>query len=355
MRGNGGLGPGCAPTTLLALTVFVVAAAFVPIAAGAAQSPDTPDEPCAGIEETQLLAFFETGERFEDATLYPGTVLTLYVCEDGGAESYETAWQFDESEVPGLRVLNSSDTHLVVSVTNRSETVRPASAVQQKPEITGPTIRIQTGYTTTERINGETVTLRFASETDRDAFNRSAARFRLNASAAEKASSNLSAREGDSLLSDPSEPLTTIESADVGAAGSNLERRAFEASAVTGVETVARTVHLTADKEAELKASVRDDLRAYVSALEAREQEAANTVRLAFGVALFGGLAVGTALGYWLSRRTLRKIEADRGISTATEYSLKHISLPLTIGALALVVTVIVLVLRGSALFEVVL
>lgn len=351
MSGTGEFAP--ARTALLTLTVLVVAAAFVP--AGAAQSPETPEEPCADIEGPQVVTFFETGERYEGATLYPGTVLTLYVCEDGGAESYGTAWQFDESQVQGLRVLDSTENHLVVSVTNRSQEAEPASAVQQKPEITGPTIGIQTGYTATERIGESSVTLRFASQADRDAFNRSVARFRTNASAAAAASENLSTREGESLLTDPSGPLSTIASADVGAAASRLERTAFEASAVTGVEPVARTVRLTTGRESRVRASVRENLRAYLSALETREQEAATTVRLVFAGTLVGGLVAGAALGYWLSRRTLWKVEADRGVSTATQYSLKHIGLPLAIGALALVVTLVVFALRGGSLFEVIL
>ena len=332
------------------LTVLLVVAAFVPISASAAQSPETP-EPCVGIEGPQLVAFFETGEPLDDGMLYPGTMLTLYVCEDGGAESYGAAWQFDESAVPGLRILENTDTHLVVSVTNRSEATNPASAVEQKPEIKGPKIRIQTGHTATQRINETAVTLRFASQADRNAFNRSATQFRSNASAAAEASANLSARKGEALLTDPSEPLSTVKSAD----GSHLERTAFEASAVTGVKAVAETVQLVDNREAAVQASVREDLQAYLSTLEAREQEAVNTVRLTLGGTLFGGLVVGGALGYWLSRRTLRKVEADRGVSTATQYSWKHIGLPLTIGALVLVATLIVLTLHWGTLFEVVL
>lgn len=338
---------------LAALTVAVALAVGPGVAAGAA----SPDSPCAGVGDNRLVAYYDTDERVGDATVYPGTTLTLYVCSGDDPEPYGVAWGFDAGAVQGIEVESEREASIVVSVTANGDSITPAEAVTQKANLEGPEIGVQRGYSTTTTVDGESVTLQFGSQADLDAFRDANATFETQATRATNASGTLAAAAegGNALETDPSDQLTTIEETNLTTAGQRLERATY-AAAETGDAVDARTViEGVANERSAARETTQENLQAYLGALERREGNAATTVLLVLVGTLIGGLVVGGGTGYLLARRTLSRVEIDRGVSTATQYSLKQIAVPLAIGVLALAAAAVGAVLGGGDLLTVIL
>lgn len=338
----------------LVVTVLAVTLAVGPgVAAGAA----SPDAPCAGVGDNRLVAYYDTDERVGDATVYPETTLTLYVCSNDDPEPYEVAWGFDTSAVQGVEVEAEREASVVVSVTADGDSIAPAEAVTQKASLEGPELSVQKGHSAKTTVDGESVTLQFGSETDLSEYEDANATFETQRTDVTDASGTLAAAaENETALeTDPADQLTTIEETNLTTAGQRLERATF-AAADAGDAADARTViEGVANERSAARSTAAAELNTYLEALKERERNAAETVLLVLGGTLVGGLAVGGGTGYLLARRTLSKVEIDRGVSTATQYSLKQIAVPLAIGAVALAVAAVGAVLSGGDLLAVIL
>lgn len=348
--------PGTRSSAALVVAVVAIALAVGPgVVAGAAN----PDAPCAGIGDNQLVAYYDTDDRVGDATVYPGTTLTLYVCSGDEPEQYDVAWDFDASDVGGIELEAERDRSVVVRVTATADSVEPAQAVpeEQRPDLAGPAIAIQRGYTTTTTVDGESVTLQFGSQRDLEAYRNANEAFETRRTDATNASEALAAatENGSALDTNPEEQLATIDEANLTTAGQRLERATFAAAEAGDAEDARTVIDAVETKRSATQDTTRDNLEAYQEALKDREGDAAMTVRLVLGGALVGGLIVGGGVGYLLARRTLKKIEIDRGVSTATQYSPKQIAVPLAIGVVALAVAAVGAVLGGGDLLAVIL
>jgi len=338
-----------------ALAVVAVALALA-VGPGVAAGAASPDAPCAGVGDNRLVAYYDTDERVGDATVYPGTTLTLYVCSSDDPEPYGVAWGFDAGTVEGIEVESEREASIVVSVTAGGDSITPAEAVTQKANLEGPQIEVQRGYSTTTTVDGESVTLQFESQSDLDEFRDANATFETKVRRMTNASETLAAAEnGSAVETDPADQLATIEEANLTTAGQELEGSTF-AAAEAGDAADARTViEGVSNERSAAQETTKQNLNAYIEALEKREGNAVQTVLLVLVGTLIGGLVVGGGTGYLLARRTLSKVEIDRGVSTATQYSLKQIAIPLAIGVLALVVAAVGAVLRGGDLLTVIL
>ncbi|QZX99087.1 hypothetical protein [Halobaculum rubrum] len=342
--------------TTVALAVAIVASALA-VGPGVAAGAAAPDAPCSGVGDSRLVAYDDTDERVGDATVYPGTTLTLYVCSSDDPEEYDTAWRFDAADVAGIELVTTRESSVVVSVTAAADSISPATAVELKENLAGPEIGIQRGYSTTATVDGESVRLQFGTQSDLDAYRDANATFETRRSNMLNASGTLAAaaEDGNALGTDPADQLATIREANLTTAGQQLERATF-AAAVAGDADDARTVIEGVENERSAsRDTAKSDLKQYLEVLNDREDSAAMTVLIVLGGTLLGGLVVGGGVGYLLARRTLSKVEIDRGVSTATQYSLKQIAVPLAIGALALVVAAVGAVLGGGDLLAVIL
>ncbi|QZP39466.1 hypothetical protein [Halobaculum magnesiiphilum] len=345
---------GTRSSAALVVAVVTIALAVGPgVVAGAAN----PDSPCAGVADNRLVAYYDTDDRVGDATVYPGTTLTLYVCSGDEPEPYDTAWGFDAGEAQGIESVTERDSSVVVTVAAGVDGIDPASAVTQKSDLSGPTIGVQNGYSATTTVDGEPVTLQFASQSDLETYRSANEAFETRRSEATNASETLAAaaENGSALETDPEDQLATVEEANLTTAGQRLERATFAAAEAGDAQDARTVIDAVETKRSATQATTRENLNAYLSALERRGGNAAMTVRLVLGGALVGGLVVGAGVGYLLARRTLEKIEIDRGVSTATQYSPKQIAVPLALGVVALVVAAVGAVLGGGDLLAVIL
>ncbi|MFC6784431.1 hypothetical protein ACFQFH_02620 [Halobaculum halobium] len=342
--------------TGVALTVALLAVALAVGPAGAAAAA-SPNAPCAGVDDNRLVAYYDTDDRVGDATVYPETTLTLYVCSSGEPEPYDVAWGFDAGAVQGIDVQTEREESVVVRATADADSVALADAVTQKADLGGPTIGIQQGYATTTTVDGEPVTLQFGSQSDLEAYRNANETFETRRSAMRNASAALAAAAEDdnALETDPADRLATIEEANLTTAGQQLERATFAAAESGDAEDARTVIDGVRTSRSATRETTRENLQAYLVALEQRGERAANTVRLVLVGSLVGGLVVGGGLGYFLARRTLEKIEIDRGVSTATQYSPKQIAVPLAVGAVALLTAAAGAVLGGGDLLAVIL
>lgn len=339
-----------------ALAVAIVAVALA-VGPGVAAGASSPDAPCAGVGDNRLVAYYDTDERVGDATVYPGTTLTLFVCSGDDPEPYGVAWGFDAGAVSGIEVESEREASVVVSVTADGDSIAPAGAVTQKANLEGPEIGVQRGYSTTTTVDGESVTLQFGSQSDLDAYRDANSTFETHRTDVTNASATLAAAadDGNALEADPSDRLATIEETNLTTAGQRLERATFAAAEAGDADDARTVIEGVANERSAARETTRQNLQAYLEALERREGNAATTVLLVLVGTLVGGLLVGGGTGYLLARRTLSKVEIDRGVSTATQYSLKQIAVPLAIGVFALVVAAVGAVLGGGDLLAVIL
>ncbi|SHG92979.1 hypothetical protein [Halobaculum gomorrense] len=342
--------------TTLALTAILVAAALA-VGPGGAAAAATPDAPCAGVDGNRLVAYYDTDDRVGDATVYAETTLTLYVCSSGEPEPYDVAWGFDAGAVQGLEIRAEREASVVVRVTAAADSVAPAEAVTQKADLGGPTIAVQRGYSIATTVDGTSVTLQFGSQADLDAYRTANDAFASQRTRIATATGTLAAAaaNGTVLATDPGAQVAVLNETNLTTAGRRLERAAFAAAAAGDAGDARTVIEGVENERSAARSAARSDLETYLEALEARGQGAATTVRLVLGGALVGGLVVGGGVGYLLARRTLAKVEIDRGVSTATQYSPKQIAVPLAIGAVALLAAAVGAVIGGGDLLTVIL
>lgn len=343
--------PGAAVTVLLLATALAVGPGGVAAAAN-------PDAPCSGVDDNRLVAYYDTDDRVADATVYPETTLTLYVCSSGEPEPYDVAWGFDADAVQGIElVTDNRDASVVVRVTDAANSIAPAEAVTQKADLAGPTIGVQQGYTTTTTVDGEQVTLQFGSEEDLSEYQTANDAFASQRTRITSATGTLAAAadNGSALSTDPATQLAVLNETNLTTAGQDLERTTFAAAAAGDAGDARVVIEGVSNERTAARDAAQSDLEKYLDALRERGASAATTVRLVLGGALIGGLVVGGGIGYLLARRTLAKVEIDRGVSTATQYSPKQIAVPLAIGVVALLAAAAGAVLGGGDLLTVIL
>ncbi|MFD1524894.1 hypothetical protein [Halolamina salina] len=332
------------------MAVLVVAAT-----AGVATAAASPDAPCQGTSGTEARLFLDTGEPIEgDQAYYPGTTVTMYVCQDGDKQQYPAAWGFDASAVDGISIESEREYSIVFTLGGTVESVTPTAGVENRPDITGPTIRVQTGYRADSSIADRTI--RFPSGDASTEFRRAEDDWQASIDRVENASVALTNVSADATNSSAvRSALATLNDSDLSATTTALQRSVIPAARSGDGAAVATVVAESNDTTAAVRADARESLQSYLETVEQRRSAAVLRVRLFVGGGLVGGLLVGAVGGYALSRRTLSKIERDRGVSTATQYSPKQVALPLILGVLALVAGVAVGALQWPTLFEVIL
>lgn len=343
------------PSTRGLVATLGVAVVVCALAAGPAAAAATPAAPCSGTSGTTAAAYFTSGDRLPGRVdLYPGTRVTLYVCTDGAPEAYGPAWGYDAGSVDGVEVGAERDASVVLRVTNGSDEADLAAGVTKKSDLSGPTVTVRRGTVVDATVADESVSLRFASADEARQFEDAVAGFRNATGATERAAGTLpAASNGTALVGNDSvyAALAVLGDGNVTAAGADLDRTAFAAAAAGDVSDARRVVVASDARSEAVRADAREDLEQYRGELTTL----AGTARLAFGGALVVGALVGVGAGYLLARRTLSRVEADRSVSTATEYSWTHVAVPLGVGAAGFAVGLGGLALGGFALVGVLL
>lgn len=336
-------------TTLVLVCLLALAAT-----PGVATAAASPEDPCGGTDGTEARLFLDTNEQIDRSQqYYPGTTVTMYVCQDGERQKYPAAWGFNPDAVDGISVVNEREYSIVFTLEGGVESVTPTAGVENRPDIVPETVPIQIGYRAESSITGDTV--RFPSESASSEFSSAEGDWRESIEQMRNASETLANVDSESNLSATAEPISTLNESTLSQEATELQRSAIPAARAGDGGAAAMIVTESSNATAEAKANARDSLRSYIDTVRERRRAAVRSVRLFVGGGLAGGLVVGAVAGYALSRRTLSKIERDRGVSTATQYSPKQVALPLVLGVLALLIGLAVGALNWPTFFEVIL
>jgi hypothetical protein len=338
--------------SILVLALVLVVAATTGVATAAA----SPENPCGGTDGTTAVFYLDTDERIDgDQSYYPGTTVTMYVCQDGEAQQYPTAWGgFDANAVDGVSVESERENSIVLTLEAGTEPVDPKAGVENRPDITGTTIQIQTGYRAESSVADRT--MRFPSEEASGEFEKAERSWLRSIDTVRTNSTVLSNVSSDATNSSAVQSaIAALNGSELSQRTTDLQRSVIPAARSGDGQAVATIVEESNSTAADARTAARESLRSYIEAAEQRRSAAVMRVRLFVGGGLVGGLLVGAVAGYALSRRTLSKIEIDRGVSTATQYSPKQVALPLVLGILALLAGIAVGALQWPTLFEVIL
>jgi len=337
-------------------SIFVlVLVLVVAVTSGVATAAASPQTPCDGTDGTEARLFLDTNERIDgDQAYYPGTTVTMYVCQSGDKQPYPTAWGFDEGAVDGISIESEREYSIVFTLQGNVDSVTPTAGVENRPDIAEATIAVQTGYRAESSITGET--LRFPSDEASGEFEEAEGDWLGSIDSVRTNSTVLSNVSSDATnSSEVRSAIAALNDSGLPQRTTALQRSVIPAAQSGDGQAVATIVEESNATAADARSAARESLRSYIETAEQRQSAAVMQVRLFVGGGLVGGLLVGAVAGYALSRRTLSKIEIDRGVSTATQYSPKQVALPLVLGVLALLAGIAVGALQWPTLFEVIL
>lgn len=331
-------------------TLLVVASgAFVPIAgatSGSAQSASgypSPAAVCQGIDATRAVGVFPTGDRLEPSeTLYPGTAFRILVCSDGDPEPRGTAWSF---RVPknGLTVTRKASQYVTVEVTDAQAKIEIPAHIRKKPNIEGPTVVVQNGWTA--RVKPADATVQFPDRATRNEYRDAQSKFLTTASEIRTAARTINrtaqaVRSGTSNVTIANDTYAALNQTQAMTSSRGRAESALFAAATAGTDPAALSyASALRDRGQATKTTARQALRAYISALEARESSARDTVLFNFALTFLVGGIVGGALGWWRTRSNLSEVAYDR-LFRSLEYSLDQMKFPLAAAVLILLVTV---------------
>ncbi|WP_435143370.1 hypothetical protein [Halobaculum sp. P14] len=329
---------------MLAAVVLAATLAASAPAAGAV----TVAEPCAGVNQDSVVAYLDTGDRLsQSASLYPGTELTVYVCDSGTPETY-SAWELQNN--PGFAITEERRLSAVVTVQPADGPVRLGRALRFKDALPGGRYTVVTGARADSAVGNRT--LSFPSGAAKTQFVQDEAAFVEANDRVMDAAETLQARAKNGSLgaSKPNESLTTLQSVSLNASAAAAQQSAFAATRAGDTADAGEVIAAVERQNADAHKSARSALQAYLGALQETRRGAARLVRLVAVGALLVGAAVGGGAGYWLARRELSKTEFDRGVSRTSQFSPKQIAVPVGLGVVALIVGAAVPVVASSLL-----
>lgn len=332
-------------TRLLALLVCLLA--VVPGTAGATAAPPAD---CSGVQNTTAVVTDAAGDRVTGTVrLYPGSELTLTVCSDGDPEDFGPVWGLADSPVYERLDNTSESVRLRVVAAGAGERVSLGEAIERR-DASGPTVVVPpTNTVTWNATDGTSVTLRFETASQREAFvaasdRHSTARRELNDTLSALPTNASSDDESASNVSQVVTALREYERASVA-----LQQTAFAATA-TGDAAAADTVtRRSSERLTAARDRVRERLTAYETTLVERRSSVVGTSRLAFGGALAGGVVVGAAVGVWFAGRRRAEIDFDKTYDSGTTLDPRHVAVPLAAGGLLLVGGLAAAVVLGVA------
>lgn len=332
--------------TAAALAVLAtLAAALGPGTAAAA----VPDRPCDGVTVeggNEVVGYLPGSDRplVDQATLYPGTRLTLVVCSGSGDQLFD--FRGDDR----LRNVSVRDGgfQIVVGVTDEAAggTVEVATRerIPQKSGLSGLSIRVPAAPTVTSNATGNSLEFRTAGAADE--YSDAEAAFLSNLSAAQSNVSTLrsmaAAAENGSLdpsAANDSSVRATVEALDdANATLARLNGSLHGAAWRTGEAD--RHLNQSAALRGMLddnETAAREALTDYEDALRARESAAAGQAWRDLLVGLVPGLVVGLVAGFWRVYRVYGAEAYDRQFTRDAGLSRRILGLPALVAGLALV------------------
>lgn len=339
---------------LLVVGVLVTGSA-TPAAGSTAIEADTVCNPSVSDRVVGVLPGGETIER--EMALYPGTRLSLILCDGGKAVTTE-AWSLESGDE--LSNVTQNPQSYTVEIGSQVEAFDVGDLVVERRDASGPRIYPQVGDAAATTFTG-TSAVSFATDANRDRFVEAEEAYlearteleehitSLNESTAGLQSSGVPNDASFERLNRSRRRAVAITETwdELQNHSAELEGRLYEAAwASHGGSTELDTLSKVIDDTQQSKTNARSALRSYQKSLQTVEQRLQTAVLIDFGFGLFPSLIVGAIAGAWYPHREGKRVAYDRQYSE-TEYGRTVVVAPLLVG-----VTVVVGALAGLGVVD---